>query len=337
MSLPNHYGNNMSPYLDPRAPGSKYLRANMPGYPGGVPYLTSSYINNDSQVNKTPGRKTNGSIRTTVHTRTRDQNYINVDQFAFMDVRKVDSPVLYNIQTLNWMLASDDPNNQLFKIFNSPAPKELKEYAIDGNNVSYNRTDAEKAYIMNSFKLYGVVVNRDVDNDESMPKDRIARTFTVTVKNVCHVMDYFSTRTNVLKPYSSCYFVLKKVKITKDMQWVDVLTAPQNSSPAIKRPSQTMIGTYKWQIIPYHNRDNVLPVEERTWTEYNTTTQGGKGVTYIGGMWKLGKIHEYPDICVPTIFEKRTNELKAAQDITLCHGNGRITPIHFYLSIREYF
>lgn len=349
MSLPNHYGNNMSPNHDPRAPGSKYLRTNMGPYPGGVSYLTPNYINNDRQVNKAPGRRTNGSIRTTVHTRTRDQNVINVDQFAFMDVRKVDSPVLYNLQTINWMLASDDPNNPIHKILSDPNSVALKKFNVNGD-LTMNRVDAEKAFIMESFKLYGVVVNRDVDNDESMPKDRISRTFTTTVKDVCNIMDYFSTKKNVLKPYNSCYFVLKKVQITKDMTWENVLTAPQltyGSAPT-KKASITMIGEWKWQIIPYHNRDNVLPVDLRTWTQYDDPSQTVKsnnpavpdqhhGVTYIGGMWKLGKIHEYPDICIPSAFEKRVDETCTARNITLCHGNGRITPIHFYLSIKTFY
>jgi hypothetical protein len=206
----------------------------------------------------------------------------------------------------------------------------LKNYRLEGS-LEDVRTQAEKCYIMDNFKLYGVVVNRDVDNDESMAKERIARTFTCTVKNVCNVGDYFSTYRNVLKPYSSCYFVLKKIKITKDMKWENMLTSMGTGKPTKPVPP-AVVGQYKWQIIPYHNTDNVLPMDRIKWTEDDKD-----GITHNGGMWRLGKIHEYPDICTPSAFSKRNTEDVVARDISELHGRGRITPIHFYLKIEEVY
>ena len=74
--------------MQPYAPDSKYLRTDMGPYPGGVPYLTSEYLQDERIINKNVGRPTNGSIRTSVHTRTRDQNSVNVDQFGFMDTKE---------------------------------------------------------------------------------------------------------------------------------------------------------------------------------------------------------------------------------------------------------
>jgi hypothetical protein len=189
--------------------------------------------------------------------------------------------------------------------------------------------DAQKAYIMDSFKLYGVVVNRDVDNDNNMQKERIARAFTCTVKNVCHVLDYFSKKGDILKRYNSCYFVLKKVKIEKGMSWENVLTASNQGTGSLKVATPAMEDTLKWQIVPYHNTNNVLEVSKRLWDD-------GQGITRVGGMWKLGRIHEFADICIPSAFERRTNEHSVARDIGLLHGRGRITPIHFYLHIQTH-
>ena len=339
MSLSNHYGSTLRSDVDPRAPGSKYLDVGLGrNYPGGVPYLTDSYLS-DKAVNKAPGRRTNGSVRTTVHTRTRDQNYINVDQFAFMDVRKFDKPLLLNLQTLNWLLVNDlgDVNGN-GKILDGGNDSLLRNYALDGD-LDTVRVQAEKCYIMDNFKLYGVVVNRDVDNDNSMAKERIARTFTCTVKNVCHVGDYFSTYRHVLKPYSSCYFVLKKVKITSDMRWENMLTS-MGGGKATKPAPRMAIGKYKWQIIPYHNTDNVLPVSKVKWDEYDNVDAAGKPIvqaSHNGGMWRLGKIHEYADICTPSTFSKRNTEEVVSRDISELHGRGRITPIHFYLKLEEVY
>lgn len=334
MSLSNHYGSTLRSDVDPRAPGSKYLDVGLGrNYPGGVPYLTTSYLS-DKTVNKAPGRRTNGSVRTTVHTRTRDQNYINVDQFAFMDIRNFDRPQLLNIQTLNWMLVNDlgDENGNNKILGENGNADMLKKYAL-GGDLGVVRTQAEKCYIMDNFKLYGVVVNRDVDNNNSIPRERIARTFTCTVKNVCQVGDYFSTPSNVLKPYSSCYFVLKKIKITSDMRWENMLTSMGSGKPTKPVPPSA-VGKWKWQIIPYHNLDNVLPVNTVKWVGED---DNGESETHNGGMWRLGKIHEYPDICTPSTFAKRFDNTVVARDISELHGRGRITPIHFYLKLEEVY
>jgi hypothetical protein len=340
MSLSNHYGSTIRSDVDPRAPGSKFLDAGLgKKYPGGVPYLTDRYLS-DKEVNKAPGRRTNGSVRTTVHTRTRDQNYINVDQFAWMDVRKFDHPILLNLQTMNWLLVNDlGDSNGSGKILNGGNDKLLEKYAINGDLNSV-RTQAEKCYIMDNFKLYGVVVNRDTDNNESIPMTRIARTFTCTVKNVCHVGDYFSTSKRTLKRYDSCYFVLKKIKITGDMRWENILTSMGNNRKLTKSTPTLAINKYKWQIIPYHNSDNVLPMDRIKWVESQEEYNRGDPIeitSYNGGMWRLGKIHEYADICTPSTFTKRFNETVVARDLSELHGRGRITPIHFYLKIEEIY
>ena len=254
-------------------------------------------------------------------------------------MRKFDHPMLLNLQTMNWLLVNDlGDSSGNGKILDGGNDRLLEKYAVNGD-LNAVRNQAEKCYIMDNFKLYGVVVNRDVDSGESMPKERIARTFTCTVKNVCNVGDYFSTSNKVLKPYDSCYFVLKKIKITRGMRWENMLTSMGTGKPTKPAPALA-IGRYKWQIIPYHNSDNVLPMDRIKWMESEEVDNKGnpvEEVSYNGGMWKLGKIHEYPDVCTPSAFSKRFDETVVARDISELHGRGRITPIHFYLKLEEVY
>lgn len=325
MSLPR-YSSHLDAGMQPYAPDSKYLRADMGNYPGGVPYLTSEYLQDERVINKNVGRPTNGSIRTSVHTRTRDQNTINVDQLAFMDTKEVDRPKLYNLQALNWWLVNNGDDGG-FKIWNDD--KELKPYTVkDTNDDILNRDDAQKAYIMNRFKLYGVVVNRDVDNNPNdIPRERIQRDFTCTVKGVCHVLDYWSYDDNLIKPYDSCFFILKKVKITPKMRWQHMITL--GSYKGDLKPDTVVQGQLCWQIVPYHCSNTVVPVDELTWED--------NGKLRIGSFWRCGNINEYPDVGTQSQYEKRHDPLFVATNITYLHDRGQVTPVHFFLKLGDNF
>lgn len=324
-SLPNHYSN-ISADVDPRAPPSKTIRADMGPYPGGMPGITPNYINNDKRINKTVGWRTNGAIRTTVQTRTRDQNFVNVNQLAFIDTEIPDRPQLYNIQQMNWWLVSEFENLQ------NRNPQLLNEWAIKKKGAILNKAQAEKAYIMKRFKLYGAVVNRDVDNSDDMPIERSPRAFTCTVKGVCYLLDYWSTHERPLHAYHQCYFVLKKVLVKPDMKYQSRLTTTVHGAGQSVPGTWPTNGKLVWQIIPWNTPDNFIPVDELTWEEEEII--GGKKVKTenIGGYWRIGRIHEYPDIGHRAMFKKRDNHA-VARDITYLHDNGRIVPIHFYLSL----
>lgn len=298
-------------------------------YPGGVPYLTSEFLQDERVINKNVGRPTNGSIRTSVHTRTRDQNSINVDQLAFMDTQETDRPVLLNVQALNWWLVNNGDGGG-FKILNDPNHSAIKRYAVyDTNNNIANLDDAQKAYIMNRFKLYGVVVNRDVDNNPNdIPRERIQRDFTCTVKGVCNVLDYWSYDRKLIKPYDSCFFILKKMNITNDMRWQHMLT--NGSYKGELKPDTQVLNQYCWQIVPFHCSDAVMPVEELTWKDVND-------VTHVGSYWRCGNIHEYPDVGCPSQYEKRRDPSYVTRNITYLHDRGRVTPVHFYLKLGDNF
>ena len=317
MSLPNHYGPNISASHDPRAPSSQRIRADMSApYPGGLNYLTPSYINNDSRVNKTVGKNTNGSIRTTVETRTRDQNYINVHQLAFLDTKLPSRPVLYSIQFLNWWLATDG-----YDVVSNPA--KLGENVIKNGNKVLNITAAEKAYIMGRFKLYGAVVNRDIDTSFEQ-KERLPRAFTCTVRGACNLLDYWSHGTEPVRPYDQCYFVLKKVLVKPDTLYQYDLTAISYNTGNKLPKNWPKTGRMCWQIIPYSISDNFIPVKAYSFKE--------NGKEHIGGYWRVGNVHEDADIMNSTLSNKR-DEYSISRNISYLHDKGRVIPFQFYLRL----
>lgn len=328
-SLPNHFSN-ISASVDTRAPSSKTIRSDMGPYPGGMPGITPNYINNDRSVNKTPGWRTNGSIRTTVQTRTRDQNFVNINQLAFIDTDIADRPQLYNVQQLNWWLVNDFP-----KLLGNN-PRLLKEWQIiknvKGVDMVVNQAQAEKAYIMKRFKLYGAVVNRDIDNSDEMPIERNPRAFTCTVKGVCHLLDYWSTSKRALHAYDTCFFVLKKVLIKPEVKFQSRLTTTVHGTGQSVPGIWPTAGKMVWQVVPWSTHDNFIPVDELTWEEEEIV--GAKKVLkeHIGSSWRIGNIHETPDIGHRSMFKKR-DEHAIARDITYLHDNGRSVPIHFYLKL----
>lgn len=322
------YSNHLDAGMQPYAPDSQQLRTDMGQYPGGVPYLTSEFLQDERTINKNVGRPTNGSIRTSVLTRTRDQNSINVNQLGFMDTHLVDRPVLLNLQALNWWLVNIREDGGYLTL-NDPTNKFIEKYTLkDNTGRIINMDDAQKAYIMDRFKLYGAVVNRDVDNNPNdIPRERIARDFTCTVKGVCHILDYWSKNQDILGPYDSCFLVLKKVKITEKMSWQHMLT--NGSYNGDLRVDQTMHGKYCWQILPYHCSDSVIPADELMWTDENDGTE------HKGGYWRCGNVHEYPDIGSFSQYEKRHDTGLVSRNISYLHDRGRVTPIHFYLKLGD--
>lgn len=325
-SLPNHY-TNISAGVDPRAPSSQRIRYGDNNYPGGQSNITSDIINNRN-VNTTPGWRTNGSIRTTVQTRTRDQNYVNINQFAFMDTKIPDRPLLLNIQQLNMWLIEQAP-----ALFHEAST--LRQWIVKDKRTDkvFNLEQAEKAYIMNRFKLYGVVVNRDVDNNDAMDIERSPRAFTFTTRGVCHVLDYWSTKKKNLQAYDLCYFVLKKVLIGPDTKIQSKLTTRIHNTGAPIHGSWPALGKMCWQIVPWHTSDNYIPISAYTWVD--KIAVGAKleeGKKHIGSYWRVGNIGDSPDIAARSIFKKR-QELSVAHDITYLHENGAIIPVHFYLKL----
>lgn len=335
-NLSNNY------HVRPSSTGSKYLRTDGPPR-ASVPYLTSNRIP-DLGTNKIATRTVNSSTRTTVHTRTRDQNYINVDQFAFLDTRSIEAPVLLNLQTLNWMLAS--VNGELGELLSDPSNKAFDPYRMGahvtagkgrarggggGPETDLFQDDAEKAYIMDKFKLYGVVVERDTDTNMSLKHQRGRRAITCTVQSVCNTMDYFSFRHHPLKGYGSCFFVLKKVRVKAGMKWENSLSGKGTPEYLNARTigRHVVDQPLKWQIVPYHTSDsNTLPVDKRVWVDDN-------GHKRIGGMWTLGKVHHNPDLPGKQYVDKREDETATARDISLVHNFGHTPSIMFFLNISE--
>lgn len=296
-------------------------------YPGGVPYLTDKYIN-EPGINKTPGQRTNGTIKTTVQTKTRDQDFINVGQIAFMDARVSNKPVLLNLQQLNLWLARDFP-----QLLNSN-PLILHQWIQTGQRGALNTHQAEMAYIMKNFKLYGVVVNPDSDNEHNMPFSRSSRVFTCAVRGATFILDYWSTNKKLLSQYTECYFVLKKVLMKKGQRIQTKLSSTMTGGGHNVSDTLGDQGTYCWQIVPFAG--NMTP-DAYSWDHkvYNSQanppawSEHGK---QFGTFWRVGTTHEHADIGDNKLFSRR-GELSVSHDIGFLHQNGKVIPMQFYLKL----
>lgn len=326
MSLYNH-SSNINPYMDIRAPPSKFPRADMGPYPGGVPEVTDRYISPAGRVNNTPGLRTNGSVRANVISKTLNQQYVNANQFAWMDVSKHNHPHLLNLQQLNHYLASKEFEDKLksLSLRDFSATLDTRSRIKESQKSRFYQIHNEKSYILKRFKLFGVVSNLDI-NDPSLfshtPMQSNPRAVTMTVHGVCYVLDYWSKKSNRLKAYDTCYFVLKKIDIDEDTKYQSLISSTTVDTGITNDLRKK---TKVWQVVPVHNSLSSLPVKEYSWENKNKVTEFG---TY----WKVGHIHEYPDLGHPSLFEKR-NDFTVSRDMSSLHGNGRIKPIHFYLNM----
>lgn len=303
------------------------------GQPGGPLTDRMPGMANATGFNKAAANETNVAIKATVKTRTRDQRLINQHQLAFMYVKDFDKPVLLSLQQVNQILAGGDPHGvkeTTGKNFFSGAKPDPKTWT--------------KGDIKERFKLFGAVVNRDTDLDETVAKERMGRTFTMTVRGDCHILDYWSHNNNRLKRYDTCYFVLKKIWIGPEHKYQVHLNARQHNTGFAASS-----GHYAWQIIPVSVRDRVIDTSAYTSEIWKVTKQAGRtkktedvppgtpGATpeyVIGSYWRIGNVHEYASIADPGCMKKR-DEYSVSRDISYLHDNGMIRPFQFYLDIDD--
>ena len=312
--------------FDIREPAQKLQNAGVQNGTLGGP-LTDRPVMGTNGINKGFASETNVSIKATVRTRTRDQQYINQHQLAFIYTKKHDNPILLSIQQINLLLAGGDPDNEI----------------NNRKNFGDHLQTWSKEKIQKHFKLFGAVVNRDVDTNIEYPKERFSRAFTVCVRGDCHILDYWSTNNNRLKKYDSCYLILKKVWIGQNTSYQTNLSARHHNTgkTALNMPIE---GRYCWQIVPFSTRDRSLTPEEYTSTIYRTTGNRSKPVKpgtpnavpseIIGTYWRVGYTHEYASIGGPSMFSKR-NEFSVSRDISYLNDNGAVRPMQFYLYLDD--
>ena len=320
-----NYPSTLNASFDIRGPDASYPRSDLGGYPGGGP-MTDRW-SNPSGINRQFMENTNVSVKATVRTRTRDQRQINQHQLAFIYTKDYDRPVLLSLVQLNQILAGGDPMTK------SVQDRTFFNHGTRGTVASKldNPMKWTKEYIKEHFKLFGAVVNRDVDTDMTSQTERIGRTFTVCVRGDCHVLDYWSHKGNKLRRYDQCYFVLKKV-------WLDEKTTFQNSLTArLHGTGSNMIGKpgYYWQVFPYNVKDSAISPEAYT-TNVKHTKKRANGdkvtsiVPCVGSYWRVGYTHEYATIDPMPVYDKR-HEHSVARDVSYLVDNGAVRPMQFYL------
>jgi hypothetical protein len=320
--------------FDIRQPPTKFQNAG--GIRGSIGGPMTSSVMNPNGLNKGFASETNVSVKANVRTRTRDQKFINQHQLAFIYTKNYDKPILFSLQQVNTLLAGGSP---------------LTEGADKKMFGKSNPSTWSKDEILRHLKLFGSVVNRDTDTNDSMPIDRVARTFTMCVRGDCHILDYWSHDNNRLKKYDICYFLLKRIWVSKSHKYQSNLTIrSQNSGdPALDIGE----GRYCWQIIPYSTRNRSIDPSVYTTTIYTTPveiTKQNKKDKMIGGVeikgpsenhhevtgsyWRVGYVHEYASIGNPSTFKTR-DELSVSRDIAYLTNDGGVRPMQFYLFLDD--
>ena len=281
--------------------------------------LTDS-TNQKSSLNKNFASNTNTSVKVSVKTRTRDQNFINQYQLAFIYTKNYDNPILLSLSRLNLILAGgdilNDDNNK--KIFGSKNPE------------SWTKSEIQK-----KFKLFGVIVNKDNDTSNNIPLDRASREFTICVRGDCHLYDYWSHDSNRLKRYDSCYLILKKVFINNKCKYQTNSTSRIHDSGEI--PLNIGKGKYVWQILPYNTNKNSVDPEIYTTKIYpdKINQSGGEdnsSYDVIGSYFRVGYVHEYASIDKQNLFSNR-DDYSVSRDITYLTNNNITKPVQFYLNL----
>lgn len=279
-------------------------------YPGGTTYLTDRQLNEPS-LNKSIGVGTNGRVLISINTRTTDQRLINSAQLAFIDNSQFDNPRLMSLQTVNRLLITEGTPQFITssgKFSQEPGPMYHKKNVLE------------------RFKLMGVVVTKERHGDPAMPMLRGSRGVTLVTWGDAFVLNYWSNKKNVLRPYDSCFLVLRRVKYNKGTYtFQDDLSVARTEIPT---PMGVPIdeNRWYWQWVPWSCRDNAMDPAQLV-NEWD-------GNYELGSYLRVGKVHEYGDIGNHSMYGNR-DETAVARDVAHLHMNGRARPFQFYLHLDD--
>lgn len=360
-----NYTDAISATYNPVQPGSKVIRTDTGSYTREKPYITDKY---DAPPGRTmsQGYPTNGTVKISYETRTKDQSLVNIFNMAFIDTERPDKLIIRSLQQVNEILASrdefrihrrvfDDRGGRYYEVTRPDPNGQLQTVQPNIDAVYYDLelddTDSychkvSKEKILDRFQFIGTIHNNDVDTDPYKHKGRLPRAFTVAVKGATHVLDYWSNSKRMVSGYSTCYLILKQVKIYKDYRdaYIDKIPGTEtvrypdyqqynfqtdlNSSSRAVYRGQPHFETeekfrYIWQFVPYFDNRGQLPTEKYMF--YNC-----RGKREFGSYIRVGYVHEYPQLSRQDVFSKR-NEFSVARDIVYAHENAIIIPYQFYL------
>ncbi len=318
---------NLDPNFNIMAAGFKGPTANVGGgYPGGQTNMTPQPMN-PGGANKAMGQGTNGQVKITVSTRTTDQKKINSGQLCFIDTTNFNNPVLYGLQEVNRLIVQGS------------TPRVVKE---DINGITFDNKMGpmdDKKKIVDTFKLLGVVSNNDVDTDvlsykNTMSYDRGPRTFTIVTWGDSFLLNYWSNKEQILRPYDDCFLVLKKVDISgPEYSFQSDLTQSRHDIPThFDRPID--YSRSYWQWVPISTRGEYP--KNHIVNEFTQKSNKGNNIKQVelGTYLRVGKVHEYADVGNHKNYSKRSM-FSVSRDVTYLHGSGKVRPFQFYLHLDD--
>lgn len=272
--------------IDPSAKKPKFI-----GSEPGVPYLTDQLFDQNA-VTELETEEANGSINITVHVTRDDQQYINQNQYVFLDNSDQTKPRVLSLAQVNYALA-------YLQI-------------VEGAEIS-------GSWIMRTYQPMGTLANMDVSNRRGTIVNKPGQTHTIVTHGATQCLDYWSNEKSLIHSFSKLFFIAKKIQITNEHRFKIKIYESENT-PGELIPN--IIGKWVWQIVPFHTTQDI------SWDDISWRDGSEVGV---GTYWFIGFVHEYQHVTAPSLFRLR-REYETAYDVTSLYRNAEASKsIQMYL------
>ena len=283
--------------------------------------------------------KANASINITVNTASPDKN-VNIHQYAFtclQDFRELSK----NPNAGN--LGFNDPNGNRAAFMPAPNGGSRRWRLVNLQNLnkilaSDSMMDASKDQILTIFQPFGVVATGDQNDSDTFGSrgtfsGRSMLSQTVTVAGAATVYDYWSYKSNLIRPRSNLFFVLKKVQLTDKTTYQDSVAKANRPQSGYKAFPTNRLNReiLRWQVLPVFSEKCSLNSSDLI-TSYTITSVTGavQKKTEIGHAWHVGSVHWSPDIMDGTTAAGR-NEYSTSQDLYKLTMGNRTAPVQVFL------
>jgi len=278
--------------VNPFPPPYKRLRTDAPGYPTNVAQLTTNILQHEG-VTTHDGGQSNEAVDITLYSRSSKADGLSAGQLVFMDTNKTD---------IDSVVCIHEVNRELAGILHDRWAPHIGRYTAGFLPALYpNLTKgAQMQYILDRFKFVGIMSS----NDTPVGRLRGTKAVNVTVWGDSRIFDYWSHGSRKLRPFDSCYIVLRAVKISHDDKYQHI---PNNVAYDYgESPERTVTASTNapdeekivWQFIPYFNNKETITKEELGLSPAENR--------FPWFYWRLGKLHEFPTLPQSHLSDART-------------------------------
>lgn len=278
-------------------PSSKRI-ANDNRWPG-VPNLHPLPYNPGAGNINTEGETgSNGIISTTFISHQADEEYIQQHQMVWMDLRDRNNIKLINFVQLNLAFAEIQANPQKYL-------KPTETFNI--------------GFIHDNFRFAGIVAANDQGTRDHIGR-RPSRAHTLNIFGYTQSYDYWSHKSYIVKPWSTLYFVIKKIKVDANNHFYQ--TKINTNEYDFGKQVENIEGKYIYQVVPFATHRRYIVRKEYTYLNE-------RGMEELGSYWYVGRVYENNNIENIGILKQR-NKYATGRDISRLY-NDTATLMHLYL------